>query len=201
MQTFYKISLKDLNKQFVAALQEQFEEAEVEITIHPAIAQKNKGSIMTENLFWEVIALLDWSQADEYQDDEVLKPAIEQLSQMQVMDIYQFQEILAEKLYALDARVYAEQIGESAFKPTQYFSVDVFLYARCCVVANGKAFYEKVIASPETMPKDLDFESLLSIASAAYQDKTGRDDFAYLTTYSYETYSNKAGWKVTTTLS
>jgi hypothetical protein len=43
------------------------------------------------------------------------------------------------------------------------------------------------------MPKDLEFEYLLSIAPKAYKKKTG-EDFEYITGCSYETFSNKDGW-------
>ncbi len=44
------------------------------------------------------------------------------------------------------------------------------------------------------MLKDLTFESLLVIASAAYERKTGKQ-FVYVPSRSYETYSNEEGWK------
>ena len=43
------------------------------------------------------------------------------------------------------------------------------------------------------MPKDLEFEALLSLAPNAYELKTGKD-FEYGTGCSYETFSNVAGW-------
>jgi len=73
--------------------------------------------------------------------------------------------------------------------------VDNFLYARCCVVANGKAYYEQVLKNPEDMPKEVTFEALLRIPGEAYQKKTGKR-LVFVTTYSYETYSNREGWEV-----
>jgi len=83
---------------------------------------------------------------------------------------------------------------ESSWRPGRPFSSDNFLYARACVVANGKAFYEKVLADPAQMPKDLTFEPLLSLARKAYQKKTGAA-FDYFPTNSYETFSNPEGWE------
>ena len=43
------------------------------------------------------------------------------------------------------------------------------------------------------MPKDTDFEAVLSIAAQAYREKTGTEpDFE--TPVSFETFSNEAGW-------
>lgn len=50
-----------------------------------------------------------------------------------------------------------------------------------------------VLADPQQMPKDMEFEALLSVAPFAYQRKTGQD-FDHATPLNYETYSNQAGW-------
>ena len=72
-------------------------------------------------------------------------------------------------------------------------SSDLFLYARCCAVANGKDFYQEVLSDPAKMPKDLTFEALLYLAEKAYRRKTGkRLDRA--PAYIYETFFNPAGW-------
>ena len=42
----------------------------------------------------------------------------------------------------LDKKVYAENLGEDRYIPGKAFSADYFLYARGCVVANGKSFFE-----------------------------------------------------------
>jgi len=68
----------------------------------------------------------------------VVEPAIARLVSGSVRHIFEFADLLSEKLYALDGRKYALQLGEDAWSPDRYFSVDNFLYARCCVVANGK---------------------------------------------------------------
>ena len=77
-------------------------------------------------------------------------------------------------------------------------SVDEFLYARCVVVANGRQFFDAVLAEPKQMPKDMEFESLLYVARTALKKKTGRDDAEPdEPAVSYETFSNRAGWAYT----
>jgi len=75
-----------------------------------------------------------------------------------------------------------------------HFSNDDFLYARCAVIAEGRAYYENVRLNPSEMPGDIDFEHLLGLASEAYKLKTGRD-FEYFPIYNYETGSNTEGWE------
>ena len=117
---------------------------------------------MTETTFWQIISLFDW---EEKRPDDIMEPAIRALSQYSESEIRAFDECLAEKLYALDGEKYAAQLG---WKGDEYFSVDGFLYARCGVVANGKALYEKVLRNPELMPKDCSFEPLLYLAEKAH---------------------------------
>ena len=99
---------------------------------------QNEG--MNETHFWSIIALFDWKTRD---SEAILAPAIKALSAYSLKDIRIFHDILNEKLYALDGRRFAEQLGSNRYTSdgSNYFSVDSFLYARCCVVANGKTFY------------------------------------------------------------
>ncbi len=147
---------------------------------------------MGEIRFWEIIKLLDWSKSGN--DNAVTAPAISKLAEYSLDDVYKFEEILSEKLYSLDCRKYAENIGEESYRDNAYFSVDYFLYIRACVIANGKEYYETVLNAPHEMPKDIDFEPLLYIAQKAYSRKTGSNNFAYMPSYSYETFSNSIGW-------
>ena len=86
--------------------------------------------------------------------------------------VYLFQDILSEKLYKLDTKNHALNIGEDSWLTDKYFSVDNFLYARCCVIANGQEAFEVVLNNPSEMPKDLTFEPLLSLAAKTYEFKT-----------------------------
>ena len=148
---------------------------------------------MDEATFWSLIDRFDWSKDE---DDDIIEPAVMALALLPDAQIADFQQILARKLYALDGRAWARESGELIwFGDPDRLSVDGFLYARCLVVANGREFYDAVHADPATMPKDADFEAILTLASDAYDRKTGLvwdelDD----TDVSYETFSNEAGW-------
>ncbi len=141
---------------------------------------------MDDTRFWDIIHLLDWDAED---DDAVIAPAVEELARRDLRDLLDFEEVLAQKLYALDGEVFAL----NSRLPEGYLSSDGFLYSRCAVVAGGKLDYENVLAHPETMPQDHWFENLLYIGPRAFEEKTG-EEFQYVTKYSYESGSNRDGW-------
>jgi hypothetical protein len=156
------------------------------------LPQKPKKKMMSEDEFWSIIALLDWNHQGN--DKKVLAPAIKALASKSKSAICQFEERFAFLLYQLDTRVHASNTGEDPYDPkSDHISADGFLYARCVVVANGREFYNAVLKNPCKMPKDMEFESLLGLASGAYAVKTG-EDFEYSTGCSYESFSNPAGW-------
>lgn len=188
MPTTIRLPLRAFNAEVIKDLQEKYPDAEVRVDVH----QDPQHAPLSEARFWEVIAMLNWSK--EGDDEAVLQPALSHLATESVRHIFEFADILSEKLYALDARAYAEHIGEDAWSPDRYFSVDNFLYARASVVANGREVYEKVLENPTLMPKDITFEALLYLASDAYEHKTGKK-WDYTPTYPIETYSNQEGWK------
>lgn len=187
MTAIFKIKGKDLTPQFLKDLQEKYADRDLEIKV----TASKESNLMVEVGFWNIIALLNWSESGN--DELVLKPAIKNLATQPVHFIYQFQDFLSEKLFALDGKSYAQHIGEDAFQEGKYFSPDNFLYARCCVVANGQETFYRVLENPSEMPKDVTFEPLLRLASKAYQLKTGKT-FNYFPSYNYETYSNEKGW-------
>ena len=141
---------------------------------------------MDEDKFWQIIESFDWSKPG----GAAMYPAVETLSQMTEADLQDFDEILAQKLYALDTKAHAAPTGFG----TEHLSVDQFLYYRCAVVVEGRETYELVLNHQRQMPKDLRFEDILILTYDAAQEM-GLDDYLDNTTVSYETFSNKAGWK------
>jgi len=146
---------------------------------------------MSEEVFWRIISLFNWKKLGD--DDAVVRPAVKALAAMTVEDIYRFHDFMAAKLHELDTEQHAREIGEDAYVPDKHFSVDWFLYARCCVVANGREFFESVISTPAEMPKDMEFEAMLTVPDVAYALMTG-NEYDYVSEICYETFSNQAGW-------
>ena len=148
---------------------------------------------MNGDQFWAIIRQFDWDRVGD--DEAVLEPAIKTLAAQPAAEIAAFEELMSQKLYALDTMAHARHIGEDSYVgKEEYFSVDAFLYARCCVVANGKQLFELVLSEPAEFPEDMEFEALLNLASAAHKRKTGVDPGGFSTSVSYETFSNQAGW-------
>lgn len=190
--TIHRLKLKDLNVQFIQQLKAAYSNEETEITFWLNPISKSVESVhLTEDKFWSLIEQLDWEKQGD--NNAVITPLVKQLSTLSIDAIRVFEDILSEKLYRLDGKVYAQNIGERAYQENKYFSVDNFLYARCCVVANGKEFYEEVLKNPSQMPKDLSFGALLRVAAEAYELKT-EEKFKYIPKYIYETYANAAAW-------
>ena len=82
------------------------------------------------------------------EDEAIVEPLVNHLAHLSIGMIYQFEDKLSEKLYQLDQKIFAEQDNENEYRPDNYFSVDIFLYARACVVANGQVVFQKVLKEP-----------------------------------------------------
>ncbi|MEN5231607.1 DUF4240 domain-containing protein [Sphingobacterium faecium] len=167
--------------------------SETKDLINIPIKQISAYRPMNEEVFWEIISSFNWSKLGN--DDAVLKPALKKLICMTVDDIKQFAEILAKKLYELDGLIYASNIGSDSYTgENDHFSADYFLYIRCCVVANGKNFFNHVLTNPTSMPKEMDFEPLLYLADEAYNKKLKTEGEFIETKLSFETFSNVEKW-------
>lgn len=188
--TIHRIKLKDLNEAFIQQLRKELADEEAELTIW--LPETVDREVLSEEGFWEIMDRLDWDSNDPY---GVIEPVIQYLSEQPVAVIEAFEDLLSEKLYRLDGQQYAEQVGENAYRGEEHpFSADEFLYARCYVVAQGKQVYEEVLTNPEEMPKDVGFERLLRVASAAFKRRTG-EEWGYVPTYIVETFANGEGWE------
>lgn len=152
---------------------------------------------MNESTFWDIIGRFDWDRTGD--DDAVLEPALQALAALDQDAIFNFDDILSEKLHALDTRQHARACYAGELDPDEgddYISADGFLYSRCVVVANGRDFYTSVLADPSKMPQEMEFESLLSLPASAYERKTGKG-YEHIPPVSYESFQNSAGWAST----
>lgn len=188
MATVLRLNINDLSNQLLYELGQKFgQSAQVEIRVQK---KKKKQELFSDKQFWQIINMLDWTQKSH---KDILAPAIKQLAEMPIVNIYLFADKLSEKLFLLDTRLHGD--AYLAKQEDDYFSVDDYLYVRCAVVAEGQVYYEQVLNDPQTMPGDITFESLLSLADAAYKQQAGKP-FDYQPSYNYETYSNKKGWQI-----
>lgn len=184
MTTRISVPLSEINEKFLEELKEKYP-GNTRLDIQ--VVNLNDIPSFTEDDFWKIIALLDWSAKGNRND--VLAPALAVLTQHPVSHIYLFEDILADKLFQLDTKAHAD----TAY-PNNRFSEDGFLYVRAAIVASGKDNYQSVINDPRLTPPNEDFEPLLSLAALAFEKKTG-STFDYFPPTSYETYSNEKGWE------
>jgi len=185
MTSVLKIRLEDLNSQMIKELQREFgKKAALELRVNDFNEAEN---IFSTSDFWVIIDCLDWTKGT---IEDVLKPAIHQLASLSAVCNFLFSDLLSEKLFSLDTKSHAQLFIEA----DGFLSVDDFLYSRCAVIAEGESYYQKVLADPTLMPKNLIFEALLSLAPKAYYQKTGKE-LSYIGSSKIETYSNQNAWK------
>lgn len=188
MTNVLRYPLRNMSPEVIHDLQEKYPNASVQIELSDTPTEGG----LSEQDFWNLIALLDWDQTGN--DDAVIEPVVAALSQRPLRHIYDFKDILSQKLYLLDTEAHARHTGKDAYRPdSEYFSADGFLFDRCCAVANGKEAYEAARKSPENMPQNLEFAPLLRIANEAHR-RTKGTALRYVAAYSVETFSNREGW-------
>ncbi|MEM1001803.1 MAG: DUF4240 domain-containing protein [Bacteroidota bacterium] len=170
----------------------QIKEVNIATTINSATptsvaAPKSEAhNSMGEATFWEIIHHLAWEKAGD--NTAVLKPAAALLMQYSKADIFAFHDLLSEKLYHLDGQQFVENASTE-----EAISADLFLYARCFVVASGKAVYYQTLNNPSLFPKNLFFDELLYLPESAWQLKTNQS-YTHLPKHMYETGFNQEGW-------
>ena len=183
MTTKISVPLSEVDEKFLKELKEKYS---IHTRLDIQVVNLDDIPTFSEEDFWFVIDLLNWKAEVR---NEVLNPAIEELTQHATSHIYLFEDILAEKLHLLDTKAHAR-----AAYPGDSFSEDGFLYVRAAVVAQGKEKYSQVLQDSTQIDPNEDFEPLLSLAALAYEQKTG-SEFDYISPISYETYANEAGWQ------
>ena len=189
MTNIIRYPLRNISPEKISDLQEKYPNASVQIELSDSPVEGG----LSEADFWALIDLLDWQQTGN--DDAVIEPIVLSLCRGPLRHIYDFKDILSQKLYWLDTAAHARQIGKGAFHPdTHDFSTDGFLFARCCAVANSRNQYEAIRQNPELMPKNLEFAPLLRIANKAHRRAHGTV-LRYVSAYSIETFSNRKGWQ------
>ena len=95
MTTILKIPLKSADEGLIRELQEKYPDAVLHIEAEVRPGERP----MDEDQFWAIIDLLDW---DKEKREDILRPAVQALSQFPESDIAAFDDILAAKPYASD---------------------------------------------------------------------------------------------------
>jgi hypothetical protein len=148
---------------------------------------------MTDSEFWKLIALVDQGALERNDGDAAMQPLQKALAGKNEAALVEFEEVLAQKLYAIDGQAYAQNAGELGS------SDDAFLYARLYVVAKGEEYYKRVRSHPERMSRSIQrtCEPLLYVHRHAWKTVTGRPaaEWPFTPSVSYATGSNAALWE------
>ena len=146
---------------------------------------------MSDIEFFYFTNMLDWDKQGD--DEAVLEPLIAFLAKWGDSVIFAFHEKMAELLFSLDTYNIAKHIIESV----DYFSPDIFLYARCVALVNGKPYYNAILKGRKKLSANLDFESILYVPIKAWErlHNENGDKYPHVPKVSYETYSNEGGWE------
>lgn len=157
------------------------------IWIQPILEKKEMFDID----FFHFTDMLDWSKQGD--DMAVIEPLVAFLAQWGDNLIIAFAEKMAELLYRLDTR----EIALKTYKEAKCFSEDVFLYTRCQALIKGKSLYNDIVKGRKRLDENLEFEAILYVPMYAWSraHKRTPEEYNYVTKVSYETGSNKEGWK------
>jgi hypothetical protein len=143
---------------------------------------------MDESAFWQLIEECRPAAPDP-EAVGLAETLTARLASGPLYEVKGFAEQLSWALYRLDRR----ELGQG-------LSGDAFLYTRCAAVAAGREAFESILSDPTefaALASGLVWtESLLYVPDRAYQLITG-EEWERNTRYSYESYSNAAGWQRT----
>ncbi len=123
--------------------------------------------------FWKTMELCDWSF--EGDDDKVLAPVVDFLSNKDDDVIFHFDDTVYKLLHSLDTK----EIRERYKAKSKYVSDDLFLYWRCVALINGRQYYNSVRKGTGECQFDCEFESLLYAAKHAWAKKHDADVSEY----------------------
>ena len=99
MFTTIRLNIKDLDLQFLKELEEKAgESAQVEIRVE---SNKYGEGLFSEDQFWELIEMFDWSQKNR---EKIIAPAVDALSKMPISSVYLFEDFLSKMLYEIDTK-------------------------------------------------------------------------------------------------
>lgn len=142
-------------------------------------------SHMNEDTFWQLIEECTPSTSDP-DGDRLAAALTARLVNGPASEVVGFAEQLSWALYRLDRKEYGQDL-----------SGDAFLYTRAAVAAAGREEYEGVLRSPARFSPYAEnlvwAEALLYVPDEAYEQITG-EEWDRSTRFSYESFSNTAGW-------
>jgi hypothetical protein len=127
---------------------------------------------MSDARFW---ALMDAGRGGEECDGDALEAALAACSEDEILA---FQQQVDRRM----AESYRADLWGAAYLINGGCSDDGFDYFRGWLISRGQRVFDAALAQPDSLAKaagegDVECEDVLSVASNAYEKKTGREDF------------------------
>lgn len=145
---------------------------------------------MDKEKFWQLI-----EEANELSNNDIEKQInllVDSLTKLSVEEILDFDRIFNEMF----VKSYTPELLSAAFVINGECSEDYFDYFRGWLIAQGEEVFELALKDPEILADvvntdiagDIECEAMLYVAGTAYENKTQKDDFNFLTigNFNYE---------------
>lgn len=155
-------------------------------TLADAVNQVMKENTMTDTVFWQ---MLEGSKNKGEDAEEQIEWLVSHLARRPVKEIVMFDYFFNQNFQMS----YTSALWAAAYIIMGGASDDSFDYFRAWLLFQGKETYETVISDPERIIPHLkvleeeedvpQLEDLLSVASLAYEEKTGQDYDEYFDLY------------------
>lgn len=144
---------------------------------HPALVKKRDRAV-ADNSRKALVALADDIEDTIFDDFQDL------LYELDREELVSFIHILEERLYHLDRHAIFESTDSSE---------EGFVYARCFIIAMGKAYFDAVAGDPSKAVPDAEAEGFGFTAYSVFADRFD-EDFKPNTKHNISTGSNKQAW-------
>jgi hypothetical protein len=139
--------------------------------------------IMNIDTFWQLI-----EEANEQSESDLEKQVsllVEKLTELTVEEILDFDRIFNE-MFVLS---HSAELWSAAYLINGDCTEDSFDYFRGWLIAQGRDVFELALKDPEVFAEvvnndiagDIECEAMLYVAGTAYENKTQKDDFDFIT--------------------
>jgi hypothetical protein len=138
---------------------------------------------MDKDQFWQIIE--EANELSENDIDAQVNLLVEALEKLSVEEILDFDRIFNEMF----VKSYTTELWSAAFLINGDCTEDSFDYFRGWLIAQGQDVFELAVKDPEVLAEvvntdiagDIECEAMLYVAGTAYENKTKKDDFDFLT--------------------
>jgi hypothetical protein len=137
---------------------------------------------MDIDTFWQLIE--DANQMSNNDIDEQVRILVDSLTELPVEEILEFDRIFNEMF----VKSYSPELWSAAFLINGECTEEGFDFFRGWLIAQGRDVFELALKDPDVLADvvneiagDIECEAILYVAGTAYENKTQKDDFDFVT--------------------